>query len=365
MNALTRSLRSRPPEIVRQFLGWWLRSLAVTIPGPLRRLPSRWRDNLAVEFGPDNFTVRHCRAGSRTIVCDGVRGDVLAMPPPVALRSVSEKARSRTVLLLPPSDVFRRHLMLPMAAEGNLRPIVANEIDRQTPFSSDDVYHDYRVVGRESTRGEIAVELAVVKRSIVDSAIAACRHWSIAPRSIGIIGDAAESQDEVINFLRAGGAGAWSFPALLNFVLAGIAVLVAAWALSLAYANLEADAAALAGQLERAKAQSRQADLLRKELERALSQTGFLARRRDQTSPLEIVHEITQTINDDGWVNHLQIAGKEARISGFAPNATQLLSTFDKSALFQNARFRAPVTRQSAGSDRYDISFDIRAGGKP
>jgi Tfp pilus assembly protein PilN len=226
------------------------------------------------------------------------------------------------------------------------------------------VHHDYRVVGRDSKRGEIAVELAVVKRSIVDSALAICRHWAIGPTRIGIAGDV-EKQGEAINFLRASRPGGWSLPAALNSVLAGTAILLAAWALGIAYSNLEVEAAALTSQLEKAKVQSRQADSLRKELERAQSQTGFLARRRDQGSPLEIVHEITQIVDDDGWIGQLQIAGKEVRISGLAPNATQLLSTLGKSELLQNARFRAPVTRQFTGSDRYDISLDIRAGGKP
>ncbi len=53
---------------------------------------------------------------------------------------------SEVVLCLPKDKALTRALTLPLAAEENLREVLAFEMNRQTPFRADQVYYDYMVV---------------------------------------------------------------------------------------------------------------------------------------------------------------------------------------------------------------------------
>ena len=55
------------------------------------------------------------------------------------LEELAGRARE-VVLCLPADKVMARKLMLPLVAEENLRQVLGFEMDRQTPFSLDQVY---------------------------------------------------------------------------------------------------------------------------------------------------------------------------------------------------------------------------------
>ena len=52
------------------------------------------------------------------------------------------------ILCLPADKVLTRTLTLPLATEENLREVLAFQMDRQTPFTVEQVYYDYGVVAR-------------------------------------------------------------------------------------------------------------------------------------------------------------------------------------------------------------------------
>ena len=54
---------------------------------------------------------------------------------------------------------------LPSVAKENLPDVVANELDRITPFGSDDAFYDYRILKEENQRLHIAIT-AVRKNAI-------------------------------------------------------------------------------------------------------------------------------------------------------------------------------------------------------
>ncbi len=71
-------------------------------------------------------------------------------------------------LLLNPSQVLRKELLLPAAAESNLQQVLAFEMDRQTPFRAADVYYTWKLLASDKESGQIHVELYVVPRKPAD-----------------------------------------------------------------------------------------------------------------------------------------------------------------------------------------------------
>ena len=72
---------------------------------------------------------------------------------------------------------MHKTLDLPLAAAENLREVLTFEMDRQTPFTADQVYFDYQIVQRDNTNGRISVEMTAVHRADVDTAIQRAAAW--------------------------------------------------------------------------------------------------------------------------------------------------------------------------------------------
>jgi len=77
-------------------------------------------------------------------------------------------ARANIFAALPRSDAFIQYVHLPLAAEEDVYAAAGYEIDRYSPFGSDDVYYDCHVVRRMPESGLLYVLLIIVQRAKVD-----------------------------------------------------------------------------------------------------------------------------------------------------------------------------------------------------
>ncbi len=66
----------------------------------------------------------------------------------------------------------------------------------------------------------------------------------------------------------------------------------------------------------------------------------------EEISKIDLLREITQILPPTAWVWNLTYKGKEVEISGFADSASDLISLFDRSPLFEKVEFSAPVTKE-------------------
>jgi general secretion pathway protein L len=123
-------------ELAR-FLTWWKAELLGLLPGEIRERVERRNQTLFVEAGDGNLKLRvgnSLKAGvlRRVALDNSACGDV-----------TEDLQVVETVALLPAEKVLRTTLQLPLAAEENLREVIAFEMDRHTPFIADMVYFDF------------------------------------------------------------------------------------------------------------------------------------------------------------------------------------------------------------------------------
>jgi len=76
--------------------------------------------------------------------------------------------RSNIFAALPRSDAFIHYVHLPLAAEEDVYAAIGYDIDRHSPFGSDDVYYDCHVVRRMPESSQLYVMLVIVPRARVD-----------------------------------------------------------------------------------------------------------------------------------------------------------------------------------------------------
>jgi len=94
---------------------------------------------------------------------------------------------ARTVsLLLEPAQVLECDVQLPRMPRHALGKVMAHEIDRYTPFTSDEVYFDVRVLGAVPL-GTMDVRLTVIARSRLDDIVCQAQRLGIEVASVDVL----------------------------------------------------------------------------------------------------------------------------------------------------------------------------------
>ena len=89
----------------------------------------------------------------------------------MCLGRLQQQSNAPRYLLLDTKQVLRRVLSLPLAAESKLREVVSFEIDRQTPFTLDQVYFEARVLSRNVQSKQCQVELIVLPKQALEKSL--------------------------------------------------------------------------------------------------------------------------------------------------------------------------------------------------
>jgi general secretion pathway protein L len=351
------------------FLHWWGSELRAC-------LPSRWRGWFGV--GADWHLLQH--AGTQWTLRRAGHDDILArcedtptsMPGSESVHSgaqaVLDAALShadredlRLALLLPPSAVLRRTLVLPVAARENLHQVLAFEMDRQTPFNVAQVHYAARELATPAGAGRFHVELIAVTRSTLDPLLVRLQDMGIAVDAV----DLAAGADRLgVNLLPPALAPRRVRPRRrLNLVLAGIGVLLLALLLGRWLHNRQAALAQMQSQVESMRGAAQQVAALRQQLLDNAGAAGFLVqRKKDTVSMLSLLQDVTQRLPDDAWLERFSIdnAG-QVGMQGQSRQAAKLLDALKDSPLISDASFQGSIQPDpSTGKERFYLTARLR-----
>ena len=339
-------------------LRWWFGELAALLPAPLRqiwspgaRLLTLIVDGDAVELIPPSSA-------------RNIRPMRLAGPLPPAWQSLLHQAQRgalHVALRLPERCGLQGRMILPLATEENLREVIAFEMDRQTPFTVDKVYFSHRVAGRDKVAQQIIVDLTVVPRSVVMTALAVAARVGLTPETV-TIADAMQGNSG--NLLPRAGRRRW--PArrrLLSGVLAA-AVALTATAGFFRVEQSHQTARALEQDVAAAKQDADAAVRLRTEIARVGAAAQFLVNRKHKVPSVSLLLlELTRILPDEAFLTDLQLTGNDVQLAGSAASATNLIERLNHAAMFADAGFRSPVVRDPRlDRETFNISMRLVAG---
>lgn len=100
-------------------------------------------------------------------------------------------------------------------------------------------------------------------------------------------------------------------------------------------------------------------DLLEKEVRE------FGALRKEETSRVEILRELSDILPSTAWIWSMKLKSKDVEINGFADSASDLIAILDKSPIFEKVEFSSPVTKErrlfgeQVEKERFRISAKI------
>ena len=273
-------------------------------------------------------------------------------------------ARARfaeVVVKMPRDKVLRRLVDLPAAAAENLREVLGFEMDRHTPFKTDEVYFDYRLEGSDPDRKRIEVDLVVVPRAVADQVVQLATSWGLAPDRLAVDGEAAGAA-RPFNLLPADAARARTgLGRHLVLALLVVALLLSAAALYLPLERERKLLAATESELAVVKGEAIAADNLKSQIEEILQRGSFVVeRKRGEHGAIELLDEITRLVPDHTWVLKFGFRGERLTLSGYSAKPSSLIGLFEESAMLTGVRFSSPVTMdQKIGLERFNLEATV------
>ncbi|WP_340116983.1 PilN domain-containing protein [Pelagibius sp. 7325] len=341
---------------LRRFLAWWGAELRALLPAGLRPRPLP-PDAVVLQAGAED-------AGSLSAALRR-RGKEW---PLGTLSNIALRPRDRGLpvhLRLTEGSVLHRRLTLPLDAEDSLREAIAFQIDGLTPFKREEICFGFRIVERDAPSGMLSLVLAAVPRQQLAPSLEAARSRGLA---IAAAETAGEGQAIIIplnddNVAARKNKGAQR----LFVVLALAAIVLAAVAVALPLHQREQRRSLLEERVEAARVEALAAQRLRDRLA-ALAAGGrfFAERKRPGHLAIDALKEVTRLLPDGAWLTGFILTETEVTLSGYATNASGLVVLLEDSPLFENARFRSPVTREGQqGLERFELSSDVVAADLP
>lgn len=357
LDRLRRAWRGSP---LPAFFGWWGREL-------LALLPARWRGWL--RRGADWHLLQHVgtqwtlyRAAGRTVLAcwdDQLEPAAQQALLKSALNTV-DREDLRLALLLPDHAALRRTLVLPAAAGGNLRQVMAFEMDRQTPFNVAQVYYAVRELAAPAGAGRINAELVVVPRATLEPLLESLGALNTVIDAV----DVATADDRLgVNLLPAERVPRRPRPRLrMNLILAAVSVILLMLASSQWLHNRQLTLVQMQAEVDSMRSEAQQVASLRQQLQDNAGAAGFLAERKKRSvSMLALLQDATERLPESAWLERFSIDHSgQIGMQGQSKQAAKLLDALKDSPLITNASFQGSIQPDPAtGKERFYLTAQL------
>lgn len=350
---------------VATFMQWWLEGLTLFMPRKLRSILQLDKATITIELN-DNRLVLNYYAPGTTAVMESRQVDIhhqLELDEALAWqRKLVTKHNASIILLLPEDCVLTRRIVFPAAVAANLNEALDFEIARLTPFSTDQVYYDYRILDRDKGQEKIKLELVLVLRNQVDDMLARLNDLNIKP-------------DRVISSSMNPGSPFNLLPAKLKVTAGkqhrvGLYLALASCMLFIAsfYTPLliqEQWINEIEAQLKQERAAAIAANKLLQKRQQLLEQVNFLVTRKQASlGHLEIINVLSSELPDDTWLLRLSLADELTQITGESGNVSSLVQKLEGLPYFNKVEFKSPTTRNNrTDKEKFNLSMNIAERG--
>ncbi len=255
---------------------------------------------------------------------------------------------------LPGRDVLRRSIRLPVAATTRLRSAVELQLERISPFRSEDVAFDCVVSSNEAKDGEVDVEVAIVPLAT----LVRYRDW-LKGLELHVSAFHAEGGNH-----RFGGVSFdWQWNRnTQRWALAGAGTVcwIAAYLLAPSLRQSEFDNTS--AQVSALQIVSSDAAQAKDTLDGLAGPAAFLAQKEKQPPPLDALRALTLGIPNNTRLTSFVIEGDRVRAAGITRDSTLLMRVLTKSNRFSDLRWDGPIEPIPGGGSRFTLELTLRTG---
>jgi len=347
--------------MLSEALAWWAARMAEMVPARLKRRQTAEANALVIVApeAPGGSATGAVEVRLRRNRRESLLGtfDIHAAEPIAARRLLAGHAAERTVMLRPaPGTLLEKPLVLPIAAERELRRVVGYEISRVTPFEADEVFWNWTVTHHDRPRGRLHVRLSMIPKCGLQPLLAVLDQAGLKPA--GIEATVPGGDPRLIPLHHDDDADGWRrATVIMAGGCAALAVVAAALPFiqqSIALSEVEDRIAALQPRVSEVQA-------LRQRISAENAAGDAIAEARLKTgNALEVLAALTELLPDDTFLNDVTLRQRRLTVTGQSAAAPKLIATLAGDDLFRNPGFAAPVTRNEAAKrDVFSIQTEV------
>jgi len=332
----------------------WHKALTACLPEPLRRALIRRDRHLTLALqGKDAILYRE--AGSTREMLGKIDTHISNAALDALLTETRKGNQRRILIELPGNEVISRTVSFPAQVRKNLAQVIAYEIDRLTPFHSDQVYFTFRPLEIQPKSEKQVVQIALCRKDAIQDWI---KHFQRTGTSVDqVMWEGCWPNANLLPITERSKRGGYLFNTNMMLSLLVLCLVMAALASPIWQNNQKARL--IESELSEVKKEAQQVDELRDAIERARQgSVAVLERKSDQLRMIDLLRELTDRLPDDTWIQNLDYRDGEIQIRGESKQATNLIGVLEKVSGFSNVAFRSPVVQvRSTGSERFHIAF--------
>ncbi len=350
---------------LKRFFRWWGRELSFLLPEKVRQWLSDQSEYVFLTVDQEKLSFSRMENGKNKPIGELALSEETDELYAQLKKDHVELEKARCVLRLTGEQAIGKLLYLPAAAKENLDQVVGFEMDKYTPFKSEQVYSAIKPLGKEEN-GQIKVLLALTPKIKLDHLLQSLKNIGIYPVAVDYEGAANDFEEdfEPYNLLpEEQRPSTDKMMQLLNGSMALIVLLLTIAAFVYPVWHEEQIVTALKQQIEELENDTRIVQSRQMEIDEIIDETSRLIKTKNSTPPLtELINALSKLIGDDTWLTHLQYSNDRLQIQGQSPTASALIGILEASPLFSNVRFVSPLTQDKrTGQERFQISLQVNA----
>ncbi len=367
------SLNSTIDFDVKKFFRWWLRELEFLVPEKISQWVFEKQSYMIIRPEGNRLALAYIHEGEAEPMATLER-NASGMAQYKALLAQDERlAKADLILRLTAQQAIQKELALPLAAKENLSQVVAYELDRYTPFKTEQVYFAVKPLEGEHEPGQLRVMLVLTPRETLDTLYEDIKAMGMSPLFVDYEGtpNDLEQRYDGYNLLpedlreKTANTPRLMYSALIAAVclLLGAVLVLPVW---FEYQTVKA----LQEKINAIEKDAKEVKALQQEIDAMIDETQLLiAEKSAVPTVVDMLNTLSALMKDDTWLGFLQYSDGHLQMQGESPAASALLGVLEESELFANARFVSPVTQDKvSGQERFQITVDVtpamaKAGG--
>jgi general secretion pathway protein L len=265
----------------------------------------------------------------------------------------------------PETLALQREITLPALRLDDLRRLVANDLDRLTPFAGDEVYFDLEAAAPEPGAERVTARLAVIRRADAEATIERARRFGVRPKRLGIADEPGRLRFDFMPSIRAaaGRVGQTDRAPLLwwSAVAIGIALNIGALVLKDAL-----DVAQLKRIVDLQQPSVSLAFKLRQRVDQETRARQILLTRHARNDPLRLLDAVTRALPAPQSLSRLEWNGHSVRLVGYRDPHFDVLAALETSKMVTRPRSASTAETPAPGAKvvPFDVVADANGGGK-
>lgn len=303
------------------FFTWWWRELAGCLPDSLKRQFKTSEPSTVLRFPFQ-----------------------LPLPLPLPLLNDAPSGPIRRVsLLLEPSQVLECDVQLPRMPRHALGKVMTHEIDRYTPFTSNEVYFYVRTLGAVPIN-TLDVRLTVIARSRLDDIVRQAKRMGIEVTSVDVLDSHGQPQGiELLSVSPA--AQAYKRASAVRHVLLTSAFILGVACMSAWIERREQALEVQRAQLADIRSSALQVDAMRNQLQtRTELERALHLRETQRLGSVALLDLLTRCVPEQTWLDNMRVdADGQLVLTGTSSRASDLPAQMSECVGLQKATLQGGI----------------------